>query len=214
MTPVWVARYDDGSTDLDRGMVRDPAGNIIVTGQSYRAGCGMGAACYEYLTIKYDSAGNELWKSWYPDNDPPLHRTYAPYGIAVDSAGTVYVTGQHAGPGGAYDTDYGTVKYDGSDGTELWAIQYDGPANDADSGSGGVAVDASGNVYVTGSSRGVGTGGSDYATVKYSKLGGDIPTVSEWGMIMMGLLLLTTATIILRGRRAAPDAPHSLTPLR
>ena len=54
-----------------------------------------------------------------------------------------------------------------TNGNVLWFISYDGPANDLD-GAVALVVDASGNVYVTGDSFGVGTG-RDFATIKYTQ---------------------------------------------
>ena len=78
------------------------------------------------------------------------------------SIGNVYVTGGSVGSGTA--TDYATIKYDPS-GNEIWVKRYDGPKKWYDEAY-AIAVDGSGNVYVTGESYGVGTDG-DYATIKY-----------------------------------------------
>lgn len=50
-----------------------------------------------------------------------------------------------------------------------WAVRYDGSAQDWDTAL-AIAVDDSGNVYVTGASWGLG-GNPDYATIKYNSLG-------------------------------------------
>ncbi len=80
--------------------------------------------------------------------------------IAVDTSGNVYVTGYSTGTG----WDYATVKYL-ANGDSAWAMRYNGPGN-ADDSPNGIAVDDSGNVYVTGRSDGDGSGW-DYCTIKY-----------------------------------------------
>ncbi len=60
--------------------------------------------------------------------------------------------------------DYATLKYD-SDGNVIWGRLYDGPAH-TDDYDYAIALDAAGNVYVTGGSHGIGTH-RDYATIKY-----------------------------------------------
>lgn len=57
--------------------------------------------------------------------------------------------------------------------SEEWVVRYNGPANAADVAI-DVAVDDDGNVYITGSSAGVGTF-ADYATIKYNSAG-----VQQW----------------------------------
>ena len=67
----------------------------------------------------------------------------------MDAAGNVYVTGESGGVGSGLD--YATLKYDPS-GKLLWEKRYNGPGNH-DDGATAMAVDAAGNVYVTGESR-------------------------------------------------------------
>src|SRR5438876_1147461 len=86
--------------------------------------------------------------------------------IAVDAAGNIYVTGMSAGNGTSYD--YATVKYSSS-GVQQWVRRYDGPKSDLDYAV-SIAVDVSGNIYITGSSYGSVTG-LDYATIKYNTAG-------------------------------------------
>jgi hypothetical protein len=68
------------------------------------------------------------------------------YATAVDGSGNVYVTGSSYGANG--QPDYTTIKYSSS-GKTLWAQRYNGPGDDWDAAT-ELALDASGNVYVTG----------------------------------------------------------------
>jgi hypothetical protein len=82
--------------------------------------------------------------------------------MAVDTSGNVHVTGESLGSSTLYD--YVTIAYD-TNGDQLWLARYDGPADSSDS-AGAIALDAFGNVYVTGYSTGIGTG-YDCTTLKY-----------------------------------------------
>ncbi len=156
---AWVARYN-GPANLDswaEAIAVDASGNVYVTGWSIGAGTG-----YDYATIKYDPNGQAVWVARY--NGAASGDDYG-RAIAIDSSGNVYVTGQTAV--GAL-SDYATIKYN-SIGQEQWVARYNGPVN-GENGAFAIAVDASGNVYVTGYSLGGGTG-YDYATVKYNSSG-------------------------------------------
>ncbi|MBK6772393.1 MAG: SBBP repeat-containing protein [Ignavibacteria bacterium] len=74
--------------------------------------------------------------------------------LAVDGSGNVYVTGYSTGSGQRFD--YATIKYNSS-GVQQWVARYNGPGNSIDYAN-SLAVDGSGNVYVTGISDGSGTG--------------------------------------------------------
>jgi hypothetical protein len=158
---IWVARYN-GPGNLDDeaySLGLDAAGNVYVTGHSYGSGTN-----YDYATIKYDGDGNQIWVERYngPGNGYDLANS-----LALDAARNVYVTGLSVGSG--TNGDYATIKYD-ADGNQLWVARYNGPGNILDEAY-SLALDAAGNVYVTGGSTGSDTQ-YDYATIKYS--GGNI----------------------------------------
>lgn len=87
--------------------------------------------------------------------------------MAVDGSGNVFVTGQSYTNSNS-GSDYATIKYSGA-GAPLWTNRYIGPLNYDDS-TRALAVDGSGNVFVTGESYGS-DGYTDYATFMYSGAG-------------------------------------------
>ena len=153
----WVARYDEYNSNWANAIAVDSSGNVYVTG--YSVG--------DYGTIKYNSSGVEQWVARY---NGPGNGDDEAFAIALDSSGNVYVTGQSIGSGTFID--YGTIKYNSS-GVEQWVARYNGPDNYEDSAK-VIALDSSGNVYVTGYSLVIGTN-YDYATIKYNSSG-----VEQW----------------------------------
>jgi len=162
--PLWTTHYNGVAKDLATAVAVDASGNVFVTGSS-----GASGDSYDYATIAYSGAGVELWIRRY--NGPGNGRD-EPTAVAVDGSGNVFVTGYSVGSGS--DADYATIAYSGA-GVPLWTNRYHGLANRYDAGATAVAVDGSGNVFVTGSSPGSG-GDSDYATIAYSSAGVELWT--------------------------------------
>ncbi len=154
----WITRYDDNvGSDQVRAIGLDGEGNVYVTGTSF-----IGSTDSEYTTIKYNCDGVEQWVSRY--NGPSNTFDWA-YDLIVDGDGNIYVTGSsHAF---LTDRDYATIKYN-NDGVEQWIARYNG-LNDGKDEASSIALDADGNVFVTGAAD------SDYATIKYNTNG-----VEQW----------------------------------
>jgi hypothetical protein len=135
----------------------DNSGNVYTTGDAYIY------PNHIYMTAKYGSSGQLMWRTLYTgqgigDGEP--------YALTLDNSGNAYVTGWSSNSNGLWD--YATVKYN-SFGVQAWAERHSGN----DSRAFAIAVDVSGNVYVTGQSTG------SYVTIKYSQLLGINPISSE-----------------------------------
>ncbi len=155
---LWTARYDGQGNQhtIPEAMAISNSGNIFITGHTHPYNV------YEdYLTVAYDSSGNELWNVTY---DGPKNDWDQAFDIAIDPSDNVYVTGRSRGIG--THSDYATIAYD-ANGNELWIERYDGTGN-LDDWARAIATDLEGNVYVTGRSFGSGTS-RDYTTIKYSQ---------------------------------------------
>ena len=169
----WLARTFRSCIKLDaagnvfvgggHGVIKyDANGNRLWTAPFYGQGLGLDGDANVYAsgggasgTVKYDASGNLLW--WATNN------TFETSALVVDNLGNAFVTGRL----GLSQSDYVylTVKYDTA-GKEVWSTRYHGPVTDSYSAASAIVQDGDGNIYVTGSSWGSGTG-YDYATVKY-----------------------------------------------
>ena len=160
----WVSRYNGTGNNEDKAasLVIDDTGNVYVTGYSRN---GSTTATQDYATVKYNIYGVEQWTVRY---DGPGNELDQASSIAVDDLGNVYVTGWSTLSGTNWD--YATIKYNSS-GVQQWVERYNGPGNGNDLPH-SIAVNDSGNVYVTGESLGGGTH-FDYATIKYDSLGSE-----------------------------------------
>ena len=133
----------------------DESGNIYVTGYSNGTwgsplNSYTGAGTSDVVIMKLDSFGNLEWHTFYGSGNSD-----GGSGIAVDESGNIYVTGYSKDTWGSPlnpytgDVDIVIMKLDSS-GNLLWHTFYGSGNSDAGNG---IALDESGNIYVTGYSK-------------------------------------------------------------
>ena len=162
----WIGRYTSPGNNIDRAksMVVDASGNSFVIGT------GWNGTNFDIVTTKFDANGNVSWTTPYNGTGNGYDEARA---VVVDASGNIYVTGYSAGAAANYDIV--TIMYNPS-GVQQWATRFNGTANGFDEGY-DIAVDASGNVYVTGGTNTT-TSTANYVTIKYNNSG-----VQQWATI-------------------------------
>lgn len=163
----WVKKYNFSNSDAEAVMIKtDASANVYITGRSNA----IGTTQWDFATVKYNTNGDQLWVSRFSSSNGISEDAAA--AMCLDNNGNVYVTGKGSFTSGA-PYDYVTVKYNSS-GAEQWGARYNGTGNQSDAAN-CIAVDAAGNVYVSGGSLGGAAEGYDFATVKYSSSG-----IQQW----------------------------------
>jgi uncharacterized delta-60 repeat protein len=139
--------------------------DIYVTGSSWNG------SNLDFLTLKYGDEGGLRWRAIYDAAE-----TDNAVAVATDPWGDVVVTGNSYGTINydEYGSDYLVVKYS-PEGARLWTARYDGFMNAEDYPS-ALAVDAAGNIYVTGASdyESPDSGVRQFATLKYAPDGREL----------------------------------------
>ncbi len=156
----WSTYLGGSSFDMGQAIAVNEAGDVYVTGYTWSSNFPTlhgrdttypGGLCAAYVS-KFDSNGSLVWSTFLGGSlfDVGL-------GVAADATGNVYVTGRTLSADfpttlNGWDTTYNgngdvfLTKFN-ADGSLLWSTFLGG--SEADIGY-GVAVDGSGNVYVTG----------------------------------------------------------------
>jgi hypothetical protein len=168
-TDIFIAKYDAsgnviwarqaGGLDIDAGknIALDTNGNCYITGE-FRGSATFGSITltstgnYDAFIAKYDGSGNVLWAKQTGGAGLEMGR-----GIAVDQSGNCYITGYFDGSAsfgtttltsnGSYDVFI--AKYDNA-GNFQWASRAGGTGEDYGRN---IAVDGTGNSYITGTFR-------------------------------------------------------------
>ena len=158
---VWVRNY------FSPGYIDERARSIAIgnSGNIYITGYGSGSDTADFLTIKYNPAGETLWTQ---RTDGPEQGFDFATSIALDDSENVYVCGYTEGYN-ISDYDYLIIKLNSS-GNLIWERFYTSSTNQLDKAK-IIKVDWLGNVYVTGTSSPLGSSNSDYTTISYRRNG-------------------------------------------
>jgi hypothetical protein len=168
---LWSTYLGGSSSDRGSGIAVDGEGNVFVTGDTWSLGWVSGGfdttldGGEDGFVVKLSENGQPLWSTYLGGSDLDSSN-----GIAVDGVGNVFVTGETDSPpswvSGGFDTTYNggypdafVVKLSGS-GAHLWSTYLGGSRGDSGED---IAVDHTGNVFVTGwtASAGWVSGGFD-----------------------------------------------------
>ncbi|MEO7813041.1 MAG: hypothetical protein ABIR73_13475 [Usitatibacter sp.] len=162
---LWRKVYDSGRADTAAAIAIDAVGDFTVAGASVTA-----AGNTTIRTVKsYGTTGRTVW-----DRTLEGSANARAYAVAVDTSGNVAVTGVSASSAGGDDIK--TLKYSAGAGTLLWQAAHTGSGTGPEAGR-AIAVDARGDVAVTGTSRSA--AGAELRTLKYA--GGDGATQWSYG---------------------------------
>lgn len=166
---LWSRQLGTSTRDEARGVAVDGSGNVYIGGLTQGSLAAPNAGNIDTFLAKYDSAGTLLWSRQLGTVDFDLG-----LGVAVDSSGNPYLTGWTSGSLGgptAGGIDAFVTKYDGT-GNLLWSRQVGTSGTDQ---SYGVAVDGSGNAFISGSTDGSlggpSAGNADAFLTKYDSAG-------------------------------------------
>ena len=147
-TLLWTEQLGMTRGDYSDSVALDAFGNAYISGFTKGSLGGLNAGGLDAFLAKYDTAGNLLWTEQLGTSDDDYS-----YSVALDNSGNAFISGYTkgslGGPNAGWEDAY-LAKYDPA-GTLLWTEQIGTNYND-DSLS--VAVDGSGNAWISGQTNG------------------------------------------------------------
>jgi hypothetical protein len=152
-SPTWVKQRGESSYDRFNAVATDAQGNSVVAGQFQNT--------YGWFA-RFDASGRLLWQTRLSDELDEA------WGVAIDKAGNIIVVGE---------TDYSSTtgtnawieKYAAS-GSRIWGRRFNSGGREGDDAF-RVAIDATNNIYIAGTSGQPTTSGTDARLVKYNPAG-------------------------------------------
>jgi hypothetical protein len=179
---LWTRQFGTSGYDFSSSVSVDASGDVYIGGWTQGDIGGPNAGLYDGFLRKYDALGNQLWTT-----QLGTIATDTAYSVATDASGNIFVSGKTAGDLGATNAggdDAFLSKLDSS-GNVSWTRQI---GTSTDDSCDSVAVDAFGNAYITGSTRGdlggSNAGGTDVFLSKFDSAGDEVWRVqsgtSDW----------------------------------
>ena len=167
---LWSRQKGNVGTDESNAVAVDAQGNVYISGYTDRSLCEPTHGGYDAFVIKYEGSGIEHWSKQIGTSGEDRSNA-----VTVDATGNVYISGFTTGSlencVNAGGTDAFLIKYS-PNGNFVWARQLGTSDNDT---SHSVAVDSSGNIYITGTTAGnlndIGAGGEDIFLACYDTEG-------------------------------------------
>jgi len=172
----WAFKAGGLSHDWGYGIAVDSSGNAYATGvfkgTATFGSTNLTATNTDTFTAKLSSNGSWQWAANGGGSSSPQYIDYNERGgIAVDSIGNIYVTGSFSETATFGNTSLTSSGYDdifvaklSASGSWQWAVKAGGSSQES---SGGIAVDSSGNSYVTGDFSETATFGSTSLSSDY-----------------------------------------------
>jgi hypothetical protein len=153
---------------------------VGVDNNGYIYATGIGGVNGDYLTIKYNTIGDQQWLRRYNAGG-----TNGSTSITIDNTSNIFITGESTV--GSSNLDFATIKYN-SNGDSLWVRRYDNPSNQNDEAF-DIIKDYLGNIYVNGMS--MVNGVYNFTTIKYDNNG-----VQKWIMQHPGTPIYRHSSIV------------------